>query len=100
MALARHVVCLDADAVGVLEEHRVVSRGEAVLPRAGARTSVAGGPVKANPLTDADLDEIQRLARTNAAEAYRGPLLALVDEVRRLRAILLDPPSEKQADLE
>ena len=51
-------------------------------------------------LTDADLDEIERLAHTDAAEAYRGPLLALVDEVRRLRAILLDPPLEKRADLE
>ena len=42
---------------------------------------------------------LEQLARTDTAEAYRGPLLALVDEVRRLRAILLDPPSEKQADL-
>ena len=45
--------------------------------------------MKPKPLTDADLDEIERLARTDAAEAYRGPLLALVDEVRRLRAIVL-----------
>ena len=30
------------------------------------------------------------MAKTNAAETYRGPLLALVDEVRRLRGILLD----------
>ncbi len=98
MALARHVVRLDADAVGVLEEHRVVARGEAVLPRAGARTSVAGGPVKANPLTDAELDEIERLARTDAAEAYRGPLLALVDEVRRLRALVLDPRRQEDSE--
>ncbi len=41
------------------------------------------------PLTTAELDEIERLARMDAAEAYRGPLLALVDEVRRLRAIVL-----------
>ncbi len=51
-------------------------------------------------LSESELDEIERLARTDAAEAYRGPLLALVDEVRRLRAVVLDPPSEKQADLE
>ncbi len=51
-------------------------------------------------LSESDLDEIERLARTDAAEAYRGPLLALVDEVRRLRAIVLDQSSEKQADLE
>ncbi len=51
-------------------------------------------------LSESELDEIERLARTDAAEAYRGPLLALVDEVRRLRAILLDPPLEKRADLE
>ncbi len=49
----------------------------------------AGGPVKAKPLTDAELDGIERLARTDAAEAYRGPLLALVDEVRSLRAVVL-----------
>ena len=30
------------------------------------------------------------MAKTNAAETYRGPLLALVEEVRRLRGILLD----------
>ncbi len=42
----------------------------------------------------------EQLARTDAAEAYRGPLLALVDEVGRARVIVLDPPSEKQADLE
>jgi len=27
------------------------------------------------------------MAKTNAAETYRGPLLALVGEVRRLRGI-------------
>ena len=36
-------------------------------------------------LSESELDEIERLARTDVAEAYRGPLLALVDEVRRLR---------------
>ena len=30
--------------------------------------------MKPRPLTDAELDEIERLARTDAAEAYRGPL--------------------------
>jgi len=30
------------------------------------------------------------MAKTNAAETYRGALLALVEEVRRLRGILLD----------
>ena len=43
-----------------------------------------------NPLTDTDLAEIEAEARSNAGEAYRGPLLALVDEVRRLRGIILD----------
>ena len=42
------------------------------------------------PLTEADLDEIEDLARANAAETYRGALLALVDEVRRLRGIVLE----------
>jgi hypothetical protein len=28
------------------------------------------------------------MAKTNAAETYRGALLALVDEVRRLRGII------------
>jgi hypothetical protein len=28
------------------------------------------------------------MAKTNAAETYRGPLLALVDEVRRLREMI------------
>ena len=45
---------------------------------------------KPKSLTDAELDEIEQLARTDAAEAYRGPLLALVDEVRRLRAMIID----------
>ena len=42
------------------------------------------------PLTDATLDEIERLAKSNAAETYRGALLALVEEVRRLRGMILD----------
>ena len=36
-------------------------------------------------LTEPGLDETERMARENAAETYRGALLALVDEVRRLR---------------
>lgn len=48
------------------------------------------------PLTDATLDEIEAEAKTNAAETYRGPLLALVDEVRRLRGILLDGGAEER----
>ena len=35
-------------------------------------------------LTEVQLEEIERMARENAGEPYRGPLLALVDEVRRL----------------
>ncbi len=38
-------------------------------------------------LTGADLEEIEALARANESETYRGPLLALVDEVRRLRGV-------------
>ena len=41
-------------------------------------------------LTESDLDEIEDLAKANAAETYRGALLALVDEVRRLRGIVLE----------
>ena len=41
------------------------------------------------PLTETDLDEIEDLAKANAAETYRGALLALVEEVRRLRGIVL-----------
>ncbi len=37
-------------------------------------------------LTEPDLDEIEELARANESETYRGTLLALVEEVRRLRA--------------
>jgi len=40
-------------------------------------------------LTESDLNEIEALARANESETYRGPLLALVDEVRRLREIVL-----------
>jgi hypothetical protein len=42
------------------------------------------------PLTEAALDEIETEAKTNAAETYRGPLLLLVGEVRRLRGIVLE----------
>ena len=46
-------------------------------------------------LTDADLDEIEAEAKTNAAETYRGALLALVEEVRRLRGLVLTGPLEQ-----
>ncbi len=46
--------------------------------------------MKPTPLTESDLDEIEAEAKTNAAETYRGALLALVDEVRRLRGIVLE----------
>ena len=46
------------------------------------------------PLSDADLDAIEAEAMTNAAETYRGALLALVGEVRRLRGIVLEGRSE------
>ena len=45
-------------------------------------------PETSHRLSDADLAEIERLARENAGEPYRGPLLALVDEVRRLRSVV------------
>ena len=38
-------------------------------------------------LTEIDLEEIERMARASAGEPYRGPLLALVGEVRRLREV-------------
>ena len=40
-------------------------------------------------LTETELEEIERMARENKFETYRGPLLALVDEVRRLREAAL-----------
>ena len=40
-------------------------------------------------LTEPDLDEIERMARENIGEPCRGPLLALVNEVRRLRGVAL-----------
>ena len=46
--------------------------------------------MKPTVLSEAALDEIEAEAKTNAAETYRGALLRLVDEVRRLRGIVLD----------
>jgi hypothetical protein len=40
--------------------------------------------------TETDLEEIEHLARENKSETYRGVLLALVDEVRRLRGVILN----------
>ena len=45
-------------------------------------------------LTEHELDEIERMARENIGEPCRGPLLALVDEVRRLRGIVLEGAGE------
>ena len=45
---------------------------------------------QAKPLTAAELDEIEEPAKSNAGETYRGALLALVEEVRRLRGMILD----------
>ncbi len=39
--------------------------------------------------TEPDLDAIEDLAKANESEPYRGPLLALVDEVRRPREVML-----------
>ena len=44
-------------------------------------------------LTESELEEIERMAREDPAETYRGPLLALVDEVRRLREVALGLPA-------
>ncbi len=46
-------------------------------------------PDAAGHLTETELEEIERMARENAGEPYRGPLLALVDEVRRVREVAL-----------
>ena len=54
--------------------------------------------MKPTPLTDADLDAIETEAKTNAAETYRGALLALVAEVRRLRSLLLDPQRDEGSE--
>jgi len=40
-------------------------------------------------LTEAELEEIERMARENVGEPCRGPLLALVEEVRRLQEVAL-----------
>ncbi len=40
-------------------------------------------------LTEPDANEIEEFARTNESEPYRGPLLALVEEVRPLREVAL-----------
>ncbi len=55
--------------------------------RNDTRAPVAAA-MKPPPLPDSDLDAIETAAKTNAAETYRGPLLALVGEVRRLRDLL------------
>ena len=49
-------------------------------------------------LTEADLEDIERMARENAGEPYRGPLLALVAEVRRLRESIFRMVSSKEVD--
>ena len=46
--------------------------------------------IQTQPFTDATLDEIEQLAKSNEAETYRGALLALVEEVRRLRGMIFD----------
>jgi hypothetical protein len=47
-------------------------------------------------LTEPDLDEIEKLARADESETYRGALLALVGEVRRLREVALGGGIEPQ----
>ena len=49
---------------------------KATSPHGGGLT--VGRP---QPLTDAGLDEVEAEAKNNAAETYRGPLLALIEEV-------------------
>ena len=44
----------------------------------------------ATPLSESDLTEIEDLARSNTGEPVKGPLLALIAEVRRLRRLLLE----------
>ena len=58
--------------------------------RAKSKGAKFRNPTDTGPqLTEPDLDEIERMARKNAGEPYRGPLLALADEVRRLREVAL-----------
>lgn len=47
-------------------------------------------------LVEADLNEIESMARENAGEPNRGPLIALVEEVRRLRGVVLGGSLERQ----
>ncbi len=57
----------------------------------GYVTNDAGEPriTDRGRLTESELAEIERLARANTGEPCRGPLLALVGEVRRLREVVL-----------
>ena len=41
------------------------------------------------PMPESQLAEIEDLARADTGEPYRGALLALVAEVRRLRGVVL-----------
>ncbi len=52
-------------------------------------SSAARLPDYRTHLTEPELEEIERMARENAGEPYRGPLLALVGEVRRMRSVAL-----------
>ena len=45
------------------------------------------------PLSDNDRAEIEALAQRDAGEHCKGPLLALVTEVRRLRKLVLEGAS-------
>ncbi len=53
-------------------------------------------PTMPPELTLADLAEIEALAKSDAGEPFRGALLALVEEVRRLRqeGVKLEPVPE------
>ena len=57
--------------------------------RESLHNSAARMPESRSRLTETELEEIERMARENAGEPYRGPLLALVGEVRRMRSVAL-----------
>ena len=46
-------------------------------------------PESVGRLIETELEEIEHMAQANAGKPYRGPLLAVVEEVRRLREAAL-----------
>ena len=74
-------------------------RASEASPSAPEVTGTVTRVKQPNLLTDSDLDAIEARAKTNVAETHRGPLLALVGEVRRLRGIVLEGAQCEQTEV-